>query len=136
MRPQHAALLSFLAAVLAAAAQAAEPVFKPSVVLESRVYERDSGSFAISGIEAGRKTVSTSRVTVVLDDTRITGEWVPKTVTASATARDFPRGSDVPAAVTRNQLLLKLPDGSVVTAKIVKRERQPAADSDEADDGR
>ena len=134
MQPKRAALLSLLAALLATASQGADPEFKTSVVIESRVYERESGSFAISGIEAGRKTVSTSRVTVVLDGTRISGEWVPKTATASATAKDFPRGSDVPAAATRNQLLLKLPDGSVVTAKIVKRERQPADDSADADD--
>ena len=39
----------------------------------------------------------------------------------SATFEDFPRGRDVQAAVRRNQLLLKHPDGSVVTAKIVRR---------------
>jgi hypothetical protein len=129
VQPKSAALLSLLAALLTTASQGAEPEFKTSLVIESRVYEREAGSFSIGGLEAGKKTATTSRVTVVLDGTRITGEWVPKTATASATARDFPRGSDVPAAATRNQLRLKLPDGSVVTARIVKRERQPADDA-------
>ena len=55
-----------------------------------------------------------------LDGMRITGEWVPGS-SRSVTAKDFPRGSDVQAAVKRNQLLLKHMDGSVVTAKIVSR---------------
>jgi hypothetical protein len=122
-----------LLALLAATTQAAEPEFKPSIVVESRVYERESGSFSIGGIDAGTRTTITSRVTVVIDGSRVTGEWVPKTATASATAKDFPRGSDVPAAATRNQLLLKLPDGSVVTAKIVKRERQSAESEQDRD---
>jgi hypothetical protein len=33
----------------------------------------------------------------------------------------------VQAAATRNQLLLKHPDGSIVTAKIVQRVKQPEA---------
>jgi hypothetical protein len=133
VQPKSAAL-SLLAGLLLTAGHAAEPEFKTSLVIESRVYEREAGSFSIGGLEAGKKTTTTSRVTVVLDGTRITGEWVPKTATASATAKDFPRGSDVPAAATRNQLRLKLPDGSVVTAKIVKRERQPADDTDDKRD--
>jgi hypothetical protein len=48
-------------------------------------------------------------------DERITGEWPEKI--AKATFEDFPRGRDVQAAVRRNQLLLKHPDGSVVTAR-------------------
>ena len=71
-------------------------------------------------------------MTVALDGMRITGEWVPKT-TISVSAEDFPRGSDVQAATTRNQLLLKHPDGSVVTAKIVQRVKQPEEDEDERD---
>jgi NOL1/NOP2/fmu family ribosome biogenesis protein len=51
---------------------------------------------------------------------RITGEWVPET-SRSVTAKDFPRGRDVQAALKRNQLLLKYSDGSLVTAKIVNR---------------
>ena len=49
--------------------------------------------------------------------------------TTISTAKDFPRGSDVPAAIERNRLLLEAPDGSVVTAKIVRREKQPAGES-------
>ena len=46
--------------------------------------------------------------------------------------KDFPRGSSVQAAVTRNQLLLKHPDGSVVSAKIVRRVK-PEKDEGERD---
>ena len=110
--------------LLGALGQAAEPEFKTSVVTASSVYERETGAVSIGGIKAGAVTSWTSRVTVALDGMRITGEWVPKT-TISATAKDFPRGSDVSAAVTRRELLLKHPDGSIVTAKIVKRETPP-----------
>ena len=63
-----------------------------------------------------------------LDGMRITGEWAPET-SRSVTAKDFPRGTDVQAAVKRNQLLLKHADGSVVTAKIVSRVK-PAKDDE------
>jgi hypothetical protein len=69
------------------------------------------------------------RVTVALDGMRITGEWRPNTL-SSPTAKDFRRGSEVPAAIERNTLLLKLPDGSVVEARIVDRER-PDPDEDD-----
>ena len=118
---------SLLLLLLGALSQAAEPEFKTSVVTASRVYERETGAVSIGGIKAGAATAWTSRVTVALDGMRITGEWVPKT-TISATAEDFPRGSDVSAAVTRRELLLKHPDGSIVTAKIVNREKPQAPD--------
>jgi hypothetical protein len=105
---------------IAGATNAAEPEFTVARVLESRTYEREKGSVAIGGIRTSAATESTSRVTVVLEGTRITGEWVPKT-TISTTAKDFPRGSDVAVAINRNRLLLKDPDGGVVTAKIVQR---------------
>ena len=50
----------------------------------------------------------------------------------SVSFKDFPRGTDVQAAVRRNQLLLKHPDGSVVAAKIVRRVK-PEKDEDERD---
>lgn len=115
---------SLLLLLLGALGQAAEPEFKTSLVTASRVYERETGAVSIGGIKTGAVTAWTSRVTVALDGMRITGEWVPKT-TISASAKDFPRGSDVAAAVTRRELLLKHPDGSIVTAKIVKREKPP-----------
>jgi hypothetical protein len=114
-----AALLPVLLA-LAGAAHAAEPEFTIARVLESRDYEREKGAIALGGIRTSALTEWTSRVTVVLDGTRITGEWVPKT-TISTSAKDFPRGSDVAVAVNRNQLLLKDADGDIVTAKIVRR---------------
>lgn len=110
----------------AATASAADPELRASVVLESRVYERESGSISVGGVQTARTTATTSRVTVALDDMRVTGEWEPRT-TRSATAEDFPRGSDVPAAIERNRLLLKAPDGEIVTAKVVRRERQREA---------
>jgi hypothetical protein len=122
MRYRNAATTLFTAwlALCASVSYAADPAFKAALVTESRVYEREKGSIAIGGIRAQSATEWTSRVTVALDGVRITGEWVPKT-TISASAKDFRRGSDVEAATTRNQLLLKAPDGSTVTAKIVRR---------------
>ena len=109
--------------LLCGAVQAAEPEFKFSIVTESRTYERQSGSVSIGGVQAGRTMVSMSRVTVALDGVLVTGEWEPKTL-QSTTAKNFRRGTDVLAAVERGRLLLKLPDDSVVTARIVKREKQ------------
>lgn len=115
--------------LLCGAVHAAEPEFKESIVMESRTYERQSSSFSVAGIPAGSTTVAMSRVTVALDGILVTGEWEPKTL-QSATAKDFRRGTEVLAAVNRNRLLLKLPDGGVVTTKIVKREKQRAPQSD------
>jgi hypothetical protein len=92
--------------------------------MESREYERETFSPSFGGVQLPAATQWTSRVTVALDGMRITGEWVPKT-TVSISAEDFPRGTDVQAAATRTRLLLKHPDGSVVTAKIVQRVKQP-----------
>jgi len=111
-----------LSAPLASPLHAAEPEFKVGVVTASRVYERERGSVAIGGIKTAGVSAWISRVTVAVDGERITGEWEPKT-TISATAKDFPRGSDVSVAVKRNDLLLRHPDGSTVEAKIVRRER-------------
>jgi hypothetical protein len=130
-RSAAAALLMTSLTLAGSLGYAADPVFKAALVTESRVYEREKGSIAIGGIRAQAATEWTSRVTVALDGERVTGEWVPKT-TISATAKDFRRGSDVEAATTRNQLLLKLPDGSVVTAKIVRR-ATPEGDDDARD---
>jgi hypothetical protein len=101
---------------------AADPEFEVGVVTASHVYERERGSVAIGGIKTAGVTAWISRVTVAVDGERITGEWEPKT-TISASAHDFPRGSEVSVAVKRNDLLLKHADGSTVTAKITRRER-------------
>lgn len=113
-------LLAAWLALAGSAAYAAEPEFRAALVTESRVYEREKGAVAIGGLRTATAKEWTSRVTVALDGVRITGEWVPKTAISSS-AQDFKRGSDVHAATTRNQLLLKAPDGSIVTAKIVQR---------------
>lgn len=118
--------LLFTALSLCGTGHAAEPELKVAVVTESRVYERDKASVAVGGIRAAAAKEWVSRVTVAVDGERITGEWVPKT-TVSASAKDFPRGTDVRAAARRSQLLLEHPDGSVVTARIVRRV-QPKAD--------
>ena len=130
-RVRRSAALLLVLAPLAAPGYAADPQFKVGLVTESREYEREKASPSIGGIRLPGATELTSRVTVALDGVRITGEWVPKT-TISASAEDFPRGTDVQAAATRNQLLLKHPDGSVVTAKIVRRVK-PEQDEDERD---
>ena len=118
-----------LLASMTATSHAAEPEFKVGLVMESREYEREKLSPSFGGVQLPGPTQWTSRVTVALDGMSITGEWVPKT-TISVSAEDFPRGTDVEAAATRNQLLLKHPDGSVVTAKIVQRVKQPKVDGD------
>jgi archaellum component FlaF (FlaF/FlaG flagellin family) len=115
--------LLLAAVLLCSVAHAAEPEFRPTIVTASRTYDRQSSSFSIAGVSAGGTTVSVSRVTVALEGTLITGEWEPKTL-RSTSATDLRRGTEVLAAANRNRLLLKLPDGSEVTAKIVKRERQ------------
>jgi hypothetical protein len=119
-RRTRSILWTLVLASLTAVSYAADPEFKVGVVTESRVYEREKASPSIGGIRLPGATEWTSRVTVALDGVRITGEWVPKT-TVSVSAEDFPRGTDVEAAATRNQLLLKYSDGSIVTAKIVRR---------------
>jgi hypothetical protein len=115
-------LLLAAALLVCGAAHAAEE-FKFAIVTESRTYERQTGSFSVAGISAARSMRDVSRVAVALDGVVVTGEWEPKT-SQSTTAKDFRRGSEVPVAIERNRLLLQLPDGSVVTAKIVRREKQ------------
>ncbi len=115
--------------LLAETARAADPEFMTGIVTASRVFERETGSLNVGGMRAATGKEWTSRVTVAVDGERITGEWQPKTI-ISATAKDFPRGADVAVAVKRSQLLLKHPDGSVVTARIVNRERQRETKND------
>lgn len=112
--------LLLVVAPLAEAAYAADPEFKVGHVTESREYERETASASVAGVRLPPNKEWTNRVTVTLDDERITGEW-PRETSRRATFEVFPRGRDVQAAVKRNQLLLKHPDGSVVTAKIVRR---------------
>ena len=88
-------------------------------------------SASVAGVRLPPNKQWTNRVTVTLDDERVTGEW-SREISRSATFKDFPRGSSVQAAVTRNQLLLKHPDGSVVSAKIVRRVK-PEKDEGERD---
>ncbi len=127
MGPRRLATAALAAAwSLAAAVNAAEPEFIAARVVESRTYDREKASVMIGGVRAPAGTESTSRVTVLVEGTRITAEWAPKT-SLSTSARDFPRGSEVKVAVKRSQLLLQHPDG-VVTAKIVRRVEQPADD--------
>jgi hypothetical protein len=106
--------------------EAAEPEFKAARVVESRSYDRDKASVVVGGFRTPAVTETASRVTVLIEGTRITGEWEPKT-SLSTTAKDFPRGSEVEVAVERNRLLLKHIDG-IVTAKIVKRVEQDDED--------
>ena len=105
---------------LAEPAYAADPEFTAARVTESREYERETARASVAGVQLPPNKEWTNRVTVTLDNERITGEW-PRETSRSATFEDFPRGRDVQAAVKRNELLLKHPDGSVVTAKIVRR---------------
>ena len=130
---------SFLVFVLLSApSYAAEPEFEVGLITESRTYEREQlvGSGGPNGVMPIR--VSINRVTVELEGERITGEWKPGPLlrdlrtTARALAKDFPGGTDVQAATSRNQLLLKHVDGSVVKARIVDR-LAPEGDEHERD---
>jgi hypothetical protein len=117
--------LALLLCCFGSAAHAADPEFKSTIVTASYTYDRQAATFSVAGVAAAGKTVTMSRVTVALDGELVTGEWESKTV-ASASAKDFRRGTDVLAAVNRKRLLLKLPkgEGEMVTAKIIKREKQ------------
>jgi hypothetical protein len=129
-----------VAVMLCGAAHAADPEFQSTIVTDSRIYQKQTRSFSIAGIPGAvvGNGIDVSRVTVALDGVLVTGEWEPKTA-VSTSAKDFRRGTDVLAAVSRNHLLLKLPDGDVVTAKIVSRQKQKTATSpprDRHDSGR
>ena len=121
---------AFLMALLwlAAAAHAKDPVFKPAIVTASWTYERPRGSINIAGVTAGTNTITTSSVTIALDGMLITGEWVPKNP-EDPDAQSFRSGTDVPASVNSTRMLLQLPDGGVVSAKITYREKQKKAPS-------
>ena len=107
---------------LAAPSYSAESEFKVWLVTESRTYEREELFTATPtiGIPVVPGRVTISRVTVTLEDVRITGEWRSDTSRFSARAEDFPLGTEVEAATKGNRLLLKHPDGSVVDARIVR----------------
>jgi hypothetical protein len=123
MGARHVRRLLLACTVLCGSLHAADPKFQSTIVTDSRVYQRQAASFSVVGVPAGAKTVDVSRVTVALDDFFVSGEWEPKT-SVGVSAKSFRRGMDVLAAIERNRLLLKLPAGDVVTAKIVSREKR------------
>jgi hypothetical protein len=132
MTRQYATAVLLALAVFSTPSRAAEPEFEVGIVTASRAYERDTATVSVGGIRTGAAKTWVSRVTVGVDGTRITAEWQPKT-TISATAQDFPRGTEVSVAVTRNKLLLKHPDGGIVEARIVRRETSREFDATERD---
>jgi hypothetical protein len=105
------------------AALARDPEFKPAIVTAAWTYDRPRATFNVAGIEAGAKHIATSSVTIALDGLLITGEWQPKTP-EDPDSTAFRPGSEVSASVTQTRMLLQLPDGNVVTAKVVYREKQ------------
>lgn len=117
-------LFGLMAASLCGAALAAEPQFKPCIVTSSYTYDHSRASFDIAGfpVEGGSK-IPMSSVTVAVDGVLVTGEWRPKTP-ESPSSDDFRPGTEVLAAAQSTRLLLKMPDGSVVTAKVTYREKQ------------
>jgi hypothetical protein len=109
----------------AGALHAAEPELKTGIVKESYVYPRQKATVTIAGIPTTDSTVDVSHVTVVLGDRAITAEWEPKT-SLSADAGDFKPGTEVMAAVQGSRLILRAPDDSTVSAKIVSRKKAPS----------
>jgi hypothetical protein len=114
--------LLVLAVLACGSARAAEPELKPAVVTDSQVYQRAGNSVSVAGFPVASSMVDVSRVTVTLDQMAITAQWEPKT-SQSVTAQAFKPGTEVLAAIDRGKLLLKAPDGSVVNAKIARREK-------------
>jgi hypothetical protein len=109
---------SWLLLLVCAAAAAQD--YKSSTVLDAHTYERPKATVSVAEFPIGSTAVDMNRVTVVLDGYDVTGEFPSETV-KSPKATDVKAGSDIFAALDRNKLLLKWPDGSVVTAKVVAR---------------
>src|SRR5262245_57557308 len=116
---------TFLVALLwlGGATLAAEPKFKPAIVTASWTYDRPRATVNVAGIEGGVQKVLTSSVTIALEGLLITGEWQPK-APGDPDATAFRAGTDVQASVTQTRMLLQMPDGNVVSAKVTYREKQ------------
>jgi hypothetical protein len=122
---------------LAAPSYAAGPEFEVGLVTESRTYEREE--LRQGGTQPQPVTVEIQRVTVALENERITGEWYSGIKASSdplmsrwpgVLAKDFSLDTDVQAAIRSNELRLKHPDGRVVRARIRDRVK---TDDDERD---
>ncbi|HEX5046059.1 MAG TPA: hypothetical protein VFX89_02980 [Gammaproteobacteria bacterium] len=107
--------------VLVCAAAAAQD-YKSSTVLDSHTFQRQKTAVSLGGFPIGGTSVDMNRVTVVLDGYDVTGEF-PSETPRSPKAGDVKVGSDIFAALDRSKLLLKWPDGSIVTAKVVVRQK-------------
>jgi hypothetical protein len=107
--------------VLVCGAAAAQD-YKSSTVLDAHTFQRPKTTFSLGGIAVGGTSLDMNRVTVVLDGYDVTGEFPSETV-KSPKASDVKVGSDIFAALERGKLLLKWPDGSIVTAKVVVRQK-------------
>jgi hypothetical protein len=96
--------------------------YKSSTVLDAHTYQRPKATVSVGGFPIGGASVDMNRVTVVLDGYDVTGEFPSETV-KSPKATDVKVGSDIFVALEHNKLLLKWPDGSIVTAKVVVRQK-------------
>ena len=114
----RASWLLFLVCGVAAAADD----FEFATILVAQTYEQKNTNFSIAGIGVGGTTTDMNRVVVVLDGYDVTGEFPSKTV-RSPSAKDLKVGSEIPAAIKRSKLLLKWPDGTIVEARIVLKEK-------------
>jgi hypothetical protein len=121
-------------ASLAAPSYPAQPEFQAGLVTQSRTYERmelrkgsspgPCAALYCGAVVAQPVRVQIERVTVALEGERITGEWNPlMSRWPGMLAKDFPFDTGVQAAIRGNELRLKHPDGTVVRARIVDRER-------------
>lgn len=110
---------SWLLLLICGVAAAADD-FEFATILVAQTYERQNTNFSIAGIGVGGTTTDMNRVVVVLDGYDVTGEFPSKTV-RSPSAKELKVGSEIPAAIKRNKLLLKWPDGTVVEAQIVQK---------------
>ena len=96
--------------------------FKSATVLAASTFDRQKASVNIGGFGVPGPSVEVNRVTVVLDGYDVTAEFPSKTV-RSPHAGDLKVGTDVLVALQRSKLLIKWPDGDVVSAKVVLREK-------------
>jgi hypothetical protein len=114
----------------AAASLALASDFRPARVLEAEGYtERQTQGAVIKGnggIYSAKHDMN--RVTVALDGMRISGVFESHW-SWSVKAADLVVGTEVPAKVEKDKLVVLTPEGKTIRARITRRELEPATRS-------